>query len=394
MTELRVHVKNTFFEACSLDDEDPPSFEVLRRSASCPSLSPSKFVEEDGSSSCRLSCTTSSTGDPTTVSRTTPSPRWADSDDNSASSQTGGEEPIYDSDDDDDDRLWPMPWLVVAPVALRKPDPALAAPEEERVVGDWVQLGASRRHEEPSAAEQSAARTPLSRTPLGSAAPAFTPGSTRLSSKAVAYMPFQPAQGLGEVKSSRAGTGSPGDLQAWATAGPNGAPARPNGDMFTTAMMRNLPCHMTRTSLTKMLDKAGFAGCYDFIYMPVDFRTSLSMGYAFVNMVSEGEFHRLTSAFQSFSNWPLKSAKVCSVSPSQTQGLAANLERYQNSPVMGDEVPEKYKPVLFVNSQKVAFPKPTKVLPGVIQRQVTNGFIPWKRCSADQGAAPPKGITA
>jgi len=154
MTELRVHVKNTFFETCSLDDEDPPSFEVLRRSASCPSLSPSKFVDEDGSSSCRLSCTTSSTGDPTTISRTTPSPRWADSDDNSASSQTGGEELIYDSDDDDD-RLWPMPRLVVAPVALRKPDPALAAPEEEAcasewVVGDWVQLGASRRLEDPA----------------------------------------------------------------------------------------------------------------------------------------------------------------------------------------------------------------------------------------------------
>ncbi|CAK0906888.1 unnamed protein product, partial [Prorocentrum cordatum] len=47
-------------------------------------------------------------------------------------------------------------------------------------------------------------------------------------------------------------------------------------------------------------------------------------------------------------------------------GLDANVGRYQNSPVMGDEVPERFRPVLFAGTTRVPFPEPTRELPKVL----------------------------
>ena len=63
------------------------------------------------------------------------------------------------------------------------------------------------------------------------------------------------------------------------------------------------------------------------------------MGYAFVNMTQEEHAERIVKVFHGFSDWPQKSTKVCAVSWSETQGLAANIERCRRSPVMSDEVP-------------------------------------------------------
>lgn len=393
MTELTVYVKNTFFEACSLDDE-VPILGGLRRSGSCPSLSPTIFAGEDEScSSTRLSCLTKSS-DPSPATATTASPRWADSDDNSVSSHTGGEELSYDSEDDED-RLWPMP-QPCSGVTMCPFDLTLATQAKEPGATDLF----------PTQSVE------IARTPLTSKALAFTPppSTTPLSSKAVAYMPtptnskvsaFVP---VSSKKKGGAGSTPPASSPARAPAGP--APAAPQkspklhappaeqqvhqGEGFTTAMMRNLPCGMTRSSLTRMLDKAGFTGKYDFLYMPIDFHTTLCMGYAFVNMVSEAEFLRLMKVFQAWTNWPLNSAKICAVSPSQTQGLTANIERYQNSPVMSDAVPDDYKPVLFVNRQKVPFPKPTKPLPHIILRKQADGFPQQvRRWQGQKGTARP-----
>merc|ERR1719461_2657977 len=58
-----------------------------------------------------------------------------------------------------------------------------------------------------------------------------------------------------------------------------------NVETRTTLMLRNLPLDYTRDMLLQLLDKEGFAGKYDFIYLPVDFKTRAGLGYAFLNMV-------------------------------------------------------------------------------------------------------------
>merc|ERR1712050_478681 len=54
----------------------------------------------------------------------------------------------------------------------------------------------------------------------------------------------------------------------------------------TTVILRNIPVEYTRQMFLKMLDNEGFAGKYDFIYMPRDFQRSFSLGYVFVNFVT------------------------------------------------------------------------------------------------------------
>lgn len=131
----------------------------------------------------------------------------------------------------------------------------------------------------------------------------------------------------------------------------------------TTVMLRNMPNNYSRTMVLELLDGAGFAGRYDFIYLPIDFRSRASLGYAFVNLVSHEAALAFWAAFDGFSRWAIPSRKVSGVSWSGAlHGLEAHVERYQNSPVMSDEVPDEYKPAIFADGVRQSFPAPTRKL--------------------------------
>lgn len=133
----------------------------------------------------------------------------------------------------------------------------------------------------------------------------------------------------------------------------------------TTVMLRNIPQKFDREMLLTDLDNRGFKGLYDFFYLPVDFNTTNSMGYAFINFVSEpavGRFRELYTGLRLSDD----SAKICEVSDAKTQGKARNLEYYRNSSVMGMD--EAYHAVSFENGNRVPFPKPTRALKVVQQR--------------------------
>merc|ERR1739848_343762 len=62
-----------------------------------------------------------------------------------------------------------------------------------------------------------------------------------------------------------------------------------------------------------------------------------------------------------YSSWACASHKICEVSwANPNQGQYENVERYRNSPVMHESVPDAFKPRLFVNGMRIAFPPPTK----------------------------------
>jgi hypothetical protein len=112
-----------------------------------------------------------------------------------------------------------------------------------------------------------------------------------------------------------------------------------------------------------LLDRQGFAGQYDFLYLPMDFSTRASMGYAFVNFVSPTSASHFMACFDGFSKWSIPSRKVCGVSWSGPhQGLEAHTERYRNSPVMHVDVPDNFKPILLLNGSRINFPAPTRKL--------------------------------
>jgi hypothetical protein len=131
------------------------------------------------------------------------------------------------------------------------------------------------------------------------------------------------------------------------------------GATRTSVMLCNLPNSYTRQMLAKLLDEEGFAGTYDFVYMPIDFKSRLSLAYAFINLVSAKDAKRFWKVFHGYSNWAVPSHKVARVNWSEVQGLVSNIDRYRNSPVMHEAVPDEFKPAVFSGSERISFPAPT-----------------------------------
>jgi hypothetical protein len=140
------------------------------------------------------------------------------------------------------------------------------------------------------------------------------------------------------------------------------AEGEPNSQSLpTTIMMRNIPNNMTRTMLLDLVNAEGFVGSYDFLYLPVDFKSRVGLGYSFINFIDAEVASRFFQHFSGFCHWGLRSDKVCEVTWSESiQGRDAHVERYMNSPVMHESIADECKPVLFKDGERMPFPAPTK----------------------------------
>lgn len=129
----------------------------------------------------------------------------------------------------------------------------------------------------------------------------------------------------------------------------------------TTVMLRPIPASYTRALILEMLDEAGFQGKYDFVYLPMDFTRGIGLGYALVSLLTTSFGEEVIEAFNGFTAWTVPSDAVCMALWSEPrQGYAEHLERYRNSPVMHHSVPDEYKPAIFADGKRIAFPPPTK----------------------------------
>mmetsp|Transcript_50754 Transcript_50754/g.91128 ORF Transcript_50754/g.91128 Transcript_50754/m.91128 type:complete len:233 (-) Transcript_50754:185-883(-) len=138
-----------------------------------------------------------------------------------------------------------------------------------------------------------------------------------------------------------------------------GDPGPANGR--TTVMLRNVPSTYTRAMLMNLLDTEGFAGTYDFLYLPIHFSSNSGFGYAFINFVNTEVTVQFWAHFDNFTRWGIESDKVAEVTWSwKHQGLAEHVERYRNSPVVHDSMPDECKPIILENGVRVPFPPPTK----------------------------------
>merc|ERR1711959_365651 len=90
-------------------------------------------------------------------------------------------------------------------------------------------------------------------------------------------------------------------------------------------------------------------------------QSSRWFGLCLCNCVSPATAEAMREQLQGFDQWCVSSQKVCDVCwGDPLQGLEAHVERYRNSPVMHQSVPDEYKPAVFVNGIRSTFPSPTK----------------------------------
>ncbi|URD82877.1 hypothetical protein MUK42_02097 [Musa troglodytarum] len=125
----------------------------------------------------------------------------------------------------------------------------------------------------------------------------------------------------------------------------------------TTVMIKNLPNKFTKEKLLGILDQhcheenqkmmeegnekpvelgkgnnsSTTLSEFDFLYLPIDFKTGNNMGYAFVNFTSAVAAWRLYSSLQNYDWKPHGSRKICVVTYARIQGLPALQKHFKNS---------------------------------------------------------------
>lgn len=127
-----------------------------------------------------------------------------------------------------------------------------------------------------------------------------------------------------------------------------------------TLMLKVLPRQYNRDMLIELLRSEGFLQHCNFLYLPMNFKSSQNVGYAFLNITCKEQTNRFFDVFDGFRNWAVDSDLASTVWWSDTKGLSDNIERYRNSPMMRDDVPDMFKPILLSGGRRVAFPSPTK----------------------------------
>lgn len=105
-----------------------------------------------------------------------------------------------------------------------------------------------------------------------------------------------------------------------------------------------------------MLDSEGFQGSYDFVHVPVKFGDGSNVGYALLNLTSPESARRVMERL-SGNGGPLVADWN-----SPGQGLQSQIERYRNSAVVHESVPEVYRPGFFVGGVISVFPEPTAAI--------------------------------
>lgn len=120
----------------------------------------------------------------------------------------------------------------------------------------------------------------------------------------------------------------------------------------TTLMIRNIPLRYTPPSFRDLIDKEGFSGRYDYLYMPMDFRSQRSLGYCFINFYDPTFAQQFARTFSNRMFPSTNSDKVLAISAAARQGLLANVASFKQSTLK--QMPKsEFKPLVGILGQLV-----------------------------------------
>ena len=124
-------------------------------------------------------------------------------------------------------------------------------------------------------------------------------------------------------------------------------------DPRTTLMIRNIPNKYTQCMLIEQIERES-PGCFDFLYLPIDFQNNCNMGYAFANVVSTDYVPVLMASMHSRRWERFNSDKVCEIAYARIQGLDQLLSHFKNSSLLAED--KKVRPVILLNGRYVPYP--------------------------------------
>jgi hypothetical protein len=124
-------------------------------------------------------------------------------------------------------------------------------------------------------------------------------------------------------------------------------------DRRTTIMIKNIPNKYSQKMLLQTINKK-FAGTYDFLYLPIDFKVRLrqnhcNVGYAFINFIDQMVIIDFFNEFNGKRWERFNSEKVCALAYARIQGLQDLVQHFQNSSVINQE-DNKVKPVILAKN--------------------------------------------
>jgi len=121
-----------------------------------------------------------------------------------------------------------------------------------------------------------------------------------------------------------------------------------NCDGVTTLMIKNVPNKFNKITLLLEIDQLGFAGKYDFFYMPMDLVNKCNVGYAFINFVNPSDCAAFSLVLREYRFRTFRSRKLGTSVPAHIQGLESNLRHFSKTRVMGWD---EFKPLVLPQSE-------------------------------------------
>merc|ERR1712100_530322 len=114
--------------------------------------------------------------------------------------------------------------------------------------------------------------------------------------------------------------------------------------MGMTLMLRNMPVRYTQRMFLAEIRRAGFDRTFDFIYMPMDFKTRNNHGFCFLNFIDFNFARQFVQEFEGRRLAAFKSPKKIEISAANTQGLYGNMNSFQGAE---KEIPPEFQPIIF-----------------------------------------------
>ena len=132
-------------------------------------------------------------------------------------------------------------------------------------------------------------------------------------------------------------------------------------DLRTTVMVRNLVGQSARKDFLKLLEKCGLADRYTFFYMPCKEHRNVPAGFAFLNLVSASDVHKLfvmvkSGFWREFLSDP--QSKAPAMSYARFQGHEELSKHFSSSAVLHEQDPEK-RPIFRPDAGKQAAQEPS-----------------------------------